>query len=260
MAGCVRHPTPKTGTIDPVLLLAVVLVMGAVNVATNRLPQRWYVPVCVLGSTALLVLAWLDGLSASDLGVGRGTVLPGLLWAVLIVLVVVVGYAVAAALKRTRGAFADRRAMGASGQAVALRVLVVIPFGTVLLEETAFRGVLFGMVSVRYGTGWAVCGTSVLFGLWHVLPARAMHASHDGVAKMLGRDRRGRLLAVLTTVLFTTAGGFVFALLRLWSDSLLPPIGLHWALNGMGVAVVWWLAQRSSSRRDLASSGPSEQN
>lgn len=242
------------------LLLAVVLVMGAVNIATNRLPQRWYVPICMLASITLLGLAWLDGLSANDLGLGRGTVLPGLLWAVLIVLVVVAGYTVAATLPRARGAFTDRRAMGASGPAVALRVLVAIPFGTVLLEETAFRGVLFGMVSVRYGTVWAVCGTSVLFGLWHVLPARAMHASHDGVAKIVGRDRRGHLLVVLTTVLFTTGGGFVFALLRLWSDSLMPPIGLHWALNGMGVAVAWWLARYSSSLRDVTSSGPSDQN
>ena len=37
---------------------------------------------------------------------------------------------------------------------------------------------------------------------------------------------------------------FVFATLRVWTGSLLPPIGLHWALNGMGVALAWWLADR----------------
>jgi membrane protease YdiL (CAAX protease family) len=244
-----------------VLLVAVVLVMVAVNVATNRLPQRWYVPVCVLGSALLLTLAWLDGLSAEDLGLGRGTILPGLLWAGLIVLLVGVVYVVAAAWPRTRGAFADRRAMDASGRSVAVRALIAIPFGTVLLEETAFRGVLFGMLSDRHGTAWAVTGTSVLFGLWHVLPASTMHASHEGVASVLGRDRRGLVLAVLTTVLFTAAGGVVFAFLRLWSDSLLPPIGLHWALNGMGVAVAWWLGQQSlSPAGNGPGSVPSDQN
>ncbi len=243
------------------LLLAVVLVMVASNVATNRLPQRWYVPVCVLGSALLLTLAWLDGLSADDLGLGRGTILPGLLWASLIVLLVAVVYGVAAAWPRTRGAFADRRAMEATGRVIAGRALIAIPFGTVLLEETAFRGVLFGMLSVRHGTVWAICGTSLLFGLWHILPASTMHASHAGVSNVLGGDRRGLVLAVLSTVLFTAAGGVVFALLRLWSDSLLPPIGLHWALNGMGVAVAWWLGQKALSPDAVGpGSGPSDQD
>jgi membrane protease YdiL (CAAX protease family) len=230
-----------------VLLFAVVLVMVATNVATNRLPQRWYLPVCVLGTALLLTLARLDGLSAADLGLGRGTILPGLLWAALIMVLVGGVYAAAAGWPRTRGAFADRRAMESSGQAIATRALIVIPFGTVLLEETAFRGVLFGMLSDRHGTAWAVVGSSLLFGLWHILPAGTMHAAHDGVSNVLGRDRRGRVLAVLSTVAFTAAGGFVFALLRLWTDSLLPPIGLHWALNGFGVVVAWWLGQRARS-------------
>ncbi len=227
------------------LLVAVFVVMVAANIATNRLSQKWYVPVCVLASAVLVALAWLDGLRADDLGLGRGTILPGLAWGLLLVVIVVAGYLVAAAIPRARGAFTDRRAMEATGQAIAVRALIAIPFGTVLLEETAFRGVLFGMVSDRHGTAWAVSVTSVLFGLWHVLPASAMHSSHEAAGELLGHGRRGQALAVLTTVLFTTAGGFGFALLRVWTDSLLPPIALHWALNGMGVAVAWWLARRA---------------
>jgi len=41
----------------------------------------------------------------------------------------------------------------------------------------------------------------------------------------------------------TAVGGVGFALLRVWTDSVLPPIGLHWALNGLGVAVAWWLGR-----------------
>ena len=237
------------------LLVAVLVVMVAANVATNAVPPGWYVPVCVVASALLVLLGLLDGLSADDLGLGRGTVLRGLVWAVVIVFAVGVGYAAAAGVPRIRGAFADKRAMGATGRGIARRVFLAIPFGTVLLEETAFRSVLFGMLWSRHGAVWAVCGTSVLFGLWHVLPARAMHASHDAVATALGRDRRGQVLAVLATVFFTTGGGVVFAVLRRWSDSLLPPIGLHWALNGMGVAVAWWLARRASSEPNDAGSG-----
>jgi membrane protease YdiL (CAAX protease family) len=225
------------------MVVAVLLVMVAANIAMNLLPGRWYVPICVVGAGCLLVLAAIDGLDATDLGLGAGTVLPGLLWALLLVLLVAVLYAGGAAVPRTRGLFADQRAMSAGGREVAFRMLVSIPFGTVLLEETAFRSVLFAVVSVRYGPWWAVAVTSVLFGLWHILPSLPMHESHEAVQRAFGAGRRGRSIAVLTGVASTAVGGVVFAMLRLWTDSVLPPIGLHWALNGMGVAVAWWLAR-----------------
>jgi membrane protease YdiL (CAAX protease family) len=222
--------------------------MLAANLATNLLPDRWYVPVCLFGTVVLLGLAAAAGLSAADLGLGRDTLLPGLLWAAFVIGLTSVGYLVAASIPKARGAFADQRAMSAAGPTIVRRVFVAIPFGTVLLEETAFRGVLFGLILVQHGSVWAVAVTSVLFGAWHLLPARAMHASHDTVSAAFGQDRRGRVLAVLGTVAFTAAGGVVFALLRLWTDSLLPPAGLHWTLNGLGVAIAWWLARRPSGR------------
>ena len=45
-------------------------------------------------------------------------------------------------------------------------------------------------------------------------------------------------------VLVTTGAGVVFCWLRLRSGSLLAPIGLHWAVNGVGIlasSVVWTL-------------------
>jgi len=223
---------------------AIVLVMAAANVATNVLPSRWTVPLCVVAAAVLLAIGLAGGLSAADLGFGAGTLLAGLGWAVLLVLAVAVTYAAAGALPRTRVAFADRRVTEAGGRRVAWKALVSIPFGTVLLEEIAFRSVLFGAVLVRFGAGWAVAVTSVLFGLWHIAPASAMHESHEAVGAALGTGRRAGLLAVLATVAFTAAAGLVFAGLRLWTGSVLPPMGLHWAVNGLGVAVAWWLASR----------------
>jgi membrane protease YdiL (CAAX protease family) len=225
------------------MLAAVVVVMVAANIAMNRLPGRWYVPVCVVSAGCLLVLARIDGLDAADLGLGAGTLVPGLLWAVALVLAVALLYSGVAALPRGRVLFADRRVTTAGAREVAQRMLVSIPFGTVLLEETAFRSVLFAVVTVRYGIWWAVAVSSVLFGLWHILPTLPMHESHDAVQRALGTGRRGRWIAVLMGVASTAVGGVVFALLRVWTDSILPPIGLHWALNGMGVAVAWWLAR-----------------
>jgi membrane protease YdiL (CAAX protease family) len=55
-------------------------------------------------------------------------------------------------------------------------------------------------------------------------------------------DRRRVTVTVLATIAFTTLAGVVFAELRRRSGSLLAPIGLHWATNGLGVlaaARVW---------------------
>lgn len=39
-----------------------------------------------------------------------------------------------------------------------------------MLEEVAFRGVLFGLLHQRQRAAWALGISSVLFGLWHVFP------------------------------------------------------------------------------------------
>jgi membrane protease YdiL (CAAX protease family) len=45
--------------------------------------------------------------------------------------------------------------------------------------------------------------------------------------------------------LFTAAAGVLFCELRRRSGSLLAPIGLHWAVNGLGVLVTAGTATRN---------------
>ncbi|MEV6316195.1 hypothetical protein [Streptomyces sp. NPDC051776] len=61
-------------------LLLVAAALAATNTLTNRLPEVWYVPLCVVVSALLLALARWDGISWSDLGLGRDTVRRGLRW------------------------------------------------------------------------------------------------------------------------------------------------------------------------------------
>ncbi len=224
------------------LLVAVIVVMVAANLATNRMHDRYYVPMAMLFAVGFVSIGLGSGLSLADLGLAPRTVLPGLLWGLGLVAAVALVYVLGAALPRTRKLFADERATTARGRTIARRALIDVPFGTVLLEETAFRGVLYGMIMVRWGPGWAIAGTAVLFGLWHVLPAIPMHESHQAIGSALGTGLRGRIVAIVLTVLGTAAAGVGFAALRWWTGSLLPPVGLHWALNGLGLAAAWGLA------------------
>ena len=232
------------------LLVGVIAVLVVTNLATNLLAERWYVPACLAGTVVLLSLGLAGGLDREDLGLGRGSLLPGLAWGLALIVLVAGTYVVAARIPRLEAAFADRRYRQAPGREIAWRLSVAIPLGTVLLEETAFRGVLLGAADQELSTAWAVATTAVLFGLWHVLPAGQMRSSNETFAAAVGEGRRGHVLAVVGTVVFTAFGGVVFAALLLWSGSILAPMGLHWALNGMGVAVAWWLGVRVSQGSD----------
>ena len=207
------------------------------------------------------------------------TVARGLVWGGAAVTLVIAGYAVGLAVPAWRGLFLDaRHAVGPLR--AARRAFVVVPLGVVVFEEVAFRGVLWGLVGVEHGTLWAAVVTSVLFGLWHVLPAvdgaRANAAGPDALGPdalgpdalgpdalgtdALGTDAagsdaatdggtgtgRGRvapgILArqVVGTVAFTALAGAVFAVLRDQSGSLVAPFLLHWAANGLGILAAAW--------------------
>ena len=227
-----------------VLLTLVILI--AVNVIDIRVAHAALVvgPCC---AALLLWLARLAGLSWAELGLGPGTWRRGFQWAGAIIAVVAVLLAAAAALPLTRAAFRDSRYHLGLWEAL-LTAFVLIPVGTVLLEEVAFRGVLWGLLRRLRGTVAATAVSSVLFGVWHVLPSLGLAASNEAVGGAVGTGRSAQEVTVLGTVLFTAAAGVVFCELRRRSGSLLAPAGLHWAVNGLSVlasAAVWaWATAR----------------
>ena len=217
-----------------------VAVLGLLNVVDIRVPDGSLVvgPVCVAG---LMAVARLTGLSWQDLGLGPGTWRRGLRWAGVIIVIVALVLAVGAALPLTREAFRDTRYRLDPGNAL-LTALVLIPVGTVLVEEMAFRGVLWGLLRRAWGTGIATVVSSILFGLWHVLPSARLAADNEAVSGTVGTGASGRDLAVLGSVVFTALSGVVFCELRRRSGSVLASAGLHWATNALSVlasAAVW---------------------
>ncbi|MEZ5115956.1 MAG: CPBP family intramembrane glutamic endopeptidase [Candidatus Nanopelagicales bacterium] len=221
-------------------LVAVLVALVVLNVVNNRVaPQEHYLLWAFAGSTALLALGLLDGNSFTDMGLGLGYFIPGLIWGSLCIGVVTLVYLVGASLRKTRQAFHDERMVDLSAGRLVFNALVEVPFGTVLLEEVAFRGVLFSMLARRFGVVWAIVISAVLFGFWHVLPSIGTHEQNAALGSVVGEGRRGNVLAVGLSVLGTGLAGVVFNGLRLFSGSLLAPMGLHWATNGLGYAFSW---------------------
>ncbi|HEY6495922.1 MAG TPA: CPBP family intramembrane glutamic endopeptidase [Trebonia sp.] len=232
---------------SPGLAAAVtVIILVVVNVVDVRVPHASLVagPVCAAG---LLALARLAGLSWAELGLGPGTWRRGFIWAGAIIGLAALVLAAGAALPLTREAFRDSRYHLGLGDAL-LTAFVLIPVGTVLLEEVAFRGVLWGLLRRVGGTVMATAVSSALFGLWHILPSLGLASDNEAIGGAVGQGTSAQVITVLGTVLFTAASGVVFCELRRRSGSLLAPAGLHWAVNGLSVlasAAVWaWATTR----------------
>ncbi|NKY53147.1 CPBP family intramembrane glutamic endopeptidase [Nocardia vermiculata] len=92
---------------------------------------------------------------------------------------------------------------------------VHIPLGTVYSEETIFRGTLDPLLAWSLGSAGKWCGP-VVFGLWHIRPARTAGDS------------------VIGTVIATTVGGAVFSWLRRRTGGVAAPASAHLALNAGG--------------------------
>jgi membrane protease YdiL (CAAX protease family) len=224
------------------MLSAAVVALVAVNLLNNWLVPRAYVLTCVATAGLLLLLARRDGSSWSDLGLGSRSLSPGLRWSAALAALALAGVAVATTLPAARPAFADARATGLSGAAMLWHALVRVPLGTALLEEVAFRGVLYAMLTQRYGTWAAFAGSSLLFGLWHVLPSLGLRKANAAVASLVGPGPSGTVVAVLAAVVGTALAGVALCELRRRSGSLLPPFALHWSFNSLGLVFAWLMA------------------
>lgn len=217
--------------------MAVVLtILVGANVLHKYGPAGFGIALGPVVAVTLLVVARRSGLSWHDLGLSRTTWLRGVAYAAGAVALVAAVYAVAAALPLTRTAFLDARYQMSLGPAL-FTALVVIPLGTVLMEEIAFRGVLQGLLTRHRGTGWGLGLTSVIFGGWHVLPSLNLGRANPAVSGLAGGDSAAQVGVVLAAVLFTAVAGVLLGELRRRSGSLLAAAGLHWAVNGLGVLV-----------------------
>ena len=162
------------------------------------------------------------GLDADDLGcswaqVGAGLRLGGLAFLAISAVVVVAAIA---------GLLDDGRSAIGTGEMV-LRVVVIIPIGTVVVEELIFRGALDGLLLRVTSPPRAMAAGSVLFGLWHLPP-------------IIG-DRSWA--AVLGTFAATTVAGAGFTWLRRRSGSIVAPMLAHLGTNSTTFALSWAAAR-----------------
>jgi membrane protease YdiL (CAAX protease family) len=216
-------------------VLVVVGCLVAANLLEHRILPGTPIAVAAALVLAMVAVAQASGLTVAELGLARRTWVRGLRWAAVPAAAVVLACALVLVVPALEQQVAP--AAGSWG-GVAVRVLVRLPLLTVIPEELAFRGVTWALLRRAAGARVATLGSSVLFGLWHVLAALGGGPANETAAGALGEGAAGVAARVAGTVLVTFVAGLLLCWLRAGSGSLLAPIGAHWAVNGAGIVLV----------------------
>jgi membrane protease YdiL (CAAX protease family) len=232
------HAVARARPRDIGFAIAACAALGTYNNVINKHPwhHQRYRALNAAATGAALAAAAASGLTAADMGFGREEWPPGRLGTRLAA-AAAGGWVLVAAVPATRPVLGDKRISSLDGRAIAYQAAVRIPIGTVLWEETAFRGVLQAALRRVLPETATIAVTSAVFGLWHIRPTlQALRV--NGLA-----DNRARAVAgVAAGVVVTGAGGALLSWLRARSGSLTAPVLLHLATNSGGPVAAWAVA------------------
>jgi len=219
---------------------AVVGILAVANVMSNRvLPAALYVP-WNFGVAVLLIVLARRAVSAPELGLGewRRGFLVGMVLVVATTGLLLLGLAMPSINKL----FEDRR-VDSGIPTLIYQALIRIPLGTVVLEEIAFRAVLPALVAKRFGILRGSIAASVLFGLWHVLPALNINKVNPVARDVFGSGVGGKAIAVVFAVVGTMVAGLWLCLIRYRARSVLASMMGHLATNSIGFTIAWFVTR-----------------
>lgn len=181
-------------------------------------PATWVRTAANVTGALLLLIARRRGLGWQELGLASSTWRPGARW----------GRSPSARSSLATPScwpFPPCAQSCRTPRPVHVRVLLLIPVGTVLCEEIAFRGVLLATALRVLPVQPAPGISAVVFGLWYLGSA-------------VRDDQPALPISVVGVVVVTATGGLVLGWLRQRTGSVLAPIGLHLGTNSVGLAAV----------------------
>lgn len=215
-------------------IVGIVALTGYANVVANRfLDSLWYIPFNLAIVGVAIAIARHAGVTWVDLGMWRERFGKGLKIGGIVMAIIGVGVVIGVALPVTREFFYDDRVLDSSTAVVLFNALIRIPIATAFYEEMLFRGVLFGMFARKWAPLWAGLASSMLFGLWHILPT--INTLDTNPAGDLFSGAVGVFVAALGAVAATAVVGLGFLWLRLRANSTIAPILAHIATNSIAL-------------------------
>lgn len=209
----------------------VLLLAGYSYLITHVIPRRFYTVSNLLASVLAVTYAIFFGLDLNDIGFSQSNFIGGLIYGILFSLPIVIGLPFLVFNKRTREYFSAKPSGFNSLRSALVELSIRVPLGTALSEEVLFRGVLLGLLTYHFENPTALIVSSIIFGLWHVLPTLKDFEEIDPLTTAVESKLPRRGHTVLITLVATGLIGLVFGWLRLVSGSLVAPWVVHASFN-----------------------------
>ena len=225
---------PSRLRVGVITFVAIVVVLALYNVARSSIiPGDGHLVANVTIAVVVLLAGLAAGMGTAELGIERKHLGDGVRLGAIVFGLILVAVTIAAIVPFTSGYFDDARVDVSFWQMVA-RVLLVIPLGTVFVEEVIFRGVLHGLLRRRYAIVPAALIGALLFGLWHLFPVWNSYSDVEPTDV----NRWGN---VVGTFIATFVAGLAFIWLRHRSQHLAAPILAHIGTNSIPFMWAWFV-------------------
>jgi len=231
---CWLNKPPKPHKAHILHLAAILALVGYANVISNEvLDEVWHIPfnLGILG-IAILV-ARRAGTTWTTMGLRTDKIRRGVTVGGAVIAVIIVGVVIGVAMPATRELFRDDRIIENSVGWVLFQAFVRIPLATALYEEVLFRGIVFGMLIRRRSPLVAGILTSVLFGLWHVLPT--LDTLQTNPAGDVFTGIVGLAIAMIGAIAGTFVAGLAFLWVRLYANSTYASVLAHIGTNSVAI-------------------------
>lgn len=223
----------STAYAQEVVLIALILLYS--TVLEKAVPKRFHLYLNIAITALAILLGLAFGLNFEKMGLSLNKILPGIFVAITAVAVIVTGTSIIATIPFLRRFFLGDDLKHASGKLITYEATIRVPFGTALVEEVLFRGVLLGLLLQHNSTLMAMVISSAIFGLWHILPTISMLEENSIIAKANKELKRRKYSSVIGVIIITSTAGLVFAWLKIIANSLIAPWLVHWSINSSGM-------------------------
>lgn len=212
---------------------ALALALGVTNVLAAPRLGRPASTAWNLGTTAVVLgLGRWAGLDRTAVGLDRQHLRQGLTTGATGSVVIALLLGAVSATSAGRELLADDRVVDATWAETARHVGIFIPWGTVVLEEVAFRGVLPALLDPDLRS---VPATVVIpaqaFGAWHIVSSRDFVAAHGDAAPGASTG------SAPGVVVATTLAGLVLTGARLRGGHLAAPALMHLTSNAVATVI-----------------------
>ena len=216
-------------------IVLIILILLYSTVLAKSVPAKYHLYLNISITALAILLGFSFGLNLEQMGLALNKILPGIFVAIAAVAIIVVFTSIVATIPVLRRFFLGDNLARASGKLITYEATIRVPFGTALIEEVIFRGVLLGLLLQHNSAAVAILLSAIIFGLWHIFPTIAMLENNKILAKANKDLKRRKYGSIIGVIIITASAGVVFAWLRIISNSVLAPWLVRGTINSSGM-------------------------